>query len=350
MGRNGPGRPRRTETMPKPESEMPDRRGVLVGGLGALLLALAPAAAQQPQPAKLRRLGILTPADSDRTAIFAALREGLREHGYVEGDSIVLEFRLARGDYGAIPRLAAELASLPVDVILTDGGAPVAHAAMQATSSIPIVMGTSGDPVMSGLVASLARPGRNVTGFTLVPSELSVKRLDLLRTAFPKARSVTVFLNPTNRGSEEAFLRVKEAAASLGLGIARAEAESPAALRALRPDRLDGTAPVLVMPDAMLWNNRRDLIALMAAARVPALYPEREYADDGGLMAYGPNVPDIFRRAAGYIDRILKGANPGELPIQQPTKFDFVVNLKTAHALGLTLPPTFVARADEVIE
>ena len=322
------------------------RRRELIAGLAAILVTAAPGVAQQPT--KLPRVGVLTPADSDRIAIFEAFRQGLREHGYVEGRDIVLEFRLARGDYAALPRLAAELVTLRVDVIVTDGGIAGAKAAAAATKTIPIVMGTSGDPVAQGIVPNLARPGGNVTGFTLLPTELNVKRLELLRTAFADAAAVGVLLNPGNSASELGFRVAAAAAPPLGLTIVRIEAADPEALQAIRPETLPG--PLLVLPDAMFWNRRREILALAAAARAPALYPEREYAEDGGLMAYGPSVPDNFRRAAGYVDRILKGADPGELPIQQPAKFEFVVNLWTGRALGLDIPVSVLARADEVIE
>ena len=202
-----------------------------------------------------------------------------------------------------------------------------------------------------GLADGLARPGHNVTGFTIIAPELAVKRVDLVKTAFPDAAAVTVLVNPTKAGSGALFRLTEEAAHSLGLGVTRVEATSPEALHELRSDTLgQAGGPVLVLTDAMFWYHRREIVALVAATRLPALYPEREFADDGGLMAYGPNVPDNFRRAADYIDRILKGANPAELPIQEPVKFEFVVNLKTAKALGLTIPPTILARADEVIE
>ncbi len=324
------------------------RRDFLVW-LGATALAsVEDAAAQHSSPASVPVVGVLTPAESDRTDVFDAIRQGFREHGYTEGRNIRLEFRLARGDYSALPRLAAELVSLPADVIVTDGGTAVAQAAIAATKTIPIVMGTIGDPVARGFVASLSRPGGNVTGFTLLTGDLSVKRLELLRTAFPGADRATVLLNPLNRGSVIDFGRLTEIAPSLRLRLVRVEAPNPDAIRSLAPASM--ISPVLVLPDAMFWNRRVDIVALITAARAPALYPEREYADVGGLVAYGPNVPDNFRRAAGYVDRILKGASPGELPVQQPAKFELVVNLKAARALGLDLSPTLLARADEVIE
>jgi putative tryptophan/tyrosine transport system substrate-binding protein len=324
------------------------RRRDLVMWLVAALFA-GRAAQAQLSSTKLPRIGILSPAESDSTAIFAAFRDGLHALGYVEDRNLVLEYRFARGDYTALPRLAGELVQLPVDVIVTDGGTTGARAAMVATKTIPIVMGAVSDPVENGLVASLSRPGGNVTGFTI--SELSAKRMDLLRAAFPNAASVVVIFNPA-ASSSATFLRMaSDAARSLGLPMITIEIASPEALHALRTEVLRGPgAPVVVLPDAMFWNHRREIVSLVAAARVPAIYPERDYADDGGLIAYGANVPDNFRRAAGYVDRILKGAHASDLPIQEPAKFDFIVNLKTARSLGLDLPPTFLARADEVIE
>ncbi len=323
------------------------RRSVVIAGLAALLLAPERSGAQQA-PAKIPRVGILSPAENAATPIFEAFRQGLRELGYVEGRNIILEFRFTHGDYAPIGPLAQDLINLPVDVIVTDGGLAVARAAVGASRTIPMVMGAGGDPVAAGLVESFARPGGNLTGFTLMTQELSAKRVDLMRAAFPDATAITALLNPNIVfGTRE----TQEAARSVGLTVTPIEVATPEALRALRPEALGKPGrPLLVVSDAMFWKHRREIIALAAAAGVPALYPEREYADDGGLMAYGPSVPDNFRRAAGYVDRILRGEKPGELPIQEPVKFDFVVNLKTAKELGLTVPPSILARADEVIE
>jgi putative tryptophan/tyrosine transport system substrate-binding protein len=307
--------------------------------------------AQQPSN-KIPRIGILSPAENEATLVFEAFRQGLRELGYVEGRNIILEYRFAQGDSAALPRLAEELANLPVDVIVADTTAST-RAAAGAAPTIPIVMGAGiADPAALGLAHSLARPGGNVTGFTVMSPELSAKRVDLIRTAFPDATAVTVLVNPSNLGNAEANLRATEETASvLGLALTRVEAATKEALRALGPEALGrGGGPLLVLPDGMFWNHRREIVALAAAAHLPAIHPEREYADDGGLMAYGPSVPDNFRRAAGYVDRILRGAKPGDLPIQEQVKFDFVVNLKTAHTLGISLPPTILAGADEVIE
>ena len=207
------------------------------------------------------------------------------------------------------------------------------------------------DPVERGVAVSLSRPGGNVTGFTLMHTELNGKRLELLHTAIPHITTVSALVNTANSSHKLAFEQTETAARSIGLGnVRRVEAESVAALRALRPQVFSGADAMIVVPDGVFYNYRRDVVALVNAAHLPAIYPEREYADDGGLMAYRTNVPDNFRRAADYVDRVLKGARPGDLPIQEPVKFDFVVNLKTAKDLGLTMAPAILARADEVIE
>jgi putative ABC transport system substrate-binding protein len=313
----------------------------------ALPLLSGPVGAQTS--AKLPRVGILTPADNDRTPVFAAFREGLRDLGYVDGRSIVLDYRFARGDFSVFPQLAADLVTSGVDVIVTDGGIAVALAAAGATQTIPIIVGTIGDPVIQGLVPSIARPGGNVTGFTVLSPELAAKRLDLLRSAFPQAKSVALLFNPAS-GNAGILRLTEEASRSLGFAVILIEADSPSALRALHPDALSHADVIVVLADGMFWNQRGEILKLIAGARVPAIYPEREYVDDGGLIAYGPNVPDNYRRVAGYIDRILKGARPGDLPFQRPAKFDFIVNLKAARTLGVMLPADLLVRADEVIE
>jgi putative ABC transport system substrate-binding protein len=322
------------------------RRSVVIGGLAGLLLAPERPSAQQAT-AKIPRVGILSVADSERAAVFEAFRQELRDLGYVEGRNIILEFRLAYGNLSLGPQLAAELVALPVDVIVEAGfGGAVA-----ASSRIPIVIPTMMDPVQRGFAASLSRPGGNITGFTLMHTELNAKRLELLRTAFPHITAVTALVNPSNPSHKLAFEQTESAARSMGLGsVARVEAESAAALRALRPAVFSGANAVVVVPDGVFYSYRRDVVGLVNAAPLPAIYPERDYADDGGLMAYGANASDNFRRAADYVDRILKGAKPADLPIQEPVKFDFVVNLKTAQELGFTIPQLILGRADEVIE
>jgi putative ABC transport system substrate-binding protein len=324
------------------------RRSVIIGGLAALLLAPERSAGQQP-PAKIPRVGILAIGDNERTAQFDAFREGLRDLGYAEGRNIILEFRFARGNRSLGPQLAEELVALPVDVVVSAGIGP--PSIVDPSGRIPIVSPVMMNPVESGLVTSLAHPGGNITGFTLMHTELNGKRLELLHSAFPHITMVSALVNPAAPSEKLAFKQTETAASLLGLGSVRTvEAASAPALRALRPEVFSGTSGVIVIPDGMFYNYRRDVVALVNQARLPAIYPEREYADDGGLMVYGANVPDNFRRAAGYVDRILKGAKPGDLPIQEPVKFDFIVNLKTAKALGLTIPPLILDRADEIIE
>jgi putative ABC transport system substrate-binding protein len=319
---------------------------VLVAGLAALLVVPEHPSSQQAQ-GKLPRVGILTQADNERAPILDAFREGLRDLGYVEGRNIVLEFRFAKGDLARGLELAAELVNLPVDVMVTEG----VPAAMDPVGQVPIVGVALVDPVQRGFALSLARPGRNITGFTLMHTELNGKRVELLRAAFPDISAVSALVNPAAASSKLAFEQIETAARSLGLGnVARVEAESAAALRALRSAVFSGAGAVIVVPDGVFYNYRRDVVALLNETRLPAIYPERDYADDGGLMAYGANVADNFRRAAGYVDKILKGAKPGHLPIQEPVRFDFVINLKTAKALGLTIPPAILVSADEVIE
>ena len=256
---------------------------------------------------------------------------------------------MANGNFDALPGLAKELVHLPVDLIVTDGTSAT-RAALDVTRTVPIVMGVAADALKSGLVTSISRPGGNITGMTLGRIEQTGKRLQLLKQAFPGITRVTVLLNPEGLTGQLSRDVIEGAAKTLGVAINELAASNPDELRALGPPRLLGADGFVVMPDAMFWNHRATIIGLANAARVPALYPEREYADDGGLIAYGPNIPDSFRRAAGYVVRILMGAKPGDLPIDEASKFDFVVNLRTAHALGLAISADFVARADEVIE
>jgi putative ABC transport system substrate-binding protein len=241
------------------------------------------------------------------------------------------------------------LVRIPVNVIVTDSTSGTLDA-FAATRTIPIVMGASGgDPVALGLAKSLSRPGGNVTG-TYFLSGLSDKRLQLLKQAFPGAQRVAVLANPAGAISVSEMPKAEKAASRIGLRLVSLSASTPAELRALAPAALSGSDGLLVIPDAMFWNNRATIVNLASKARVPAIYPEREYADDGGLIAYGANVLAHFRLAAGYVDRILRGANPGDLPINATSQFDFVVNLRAANALGFALPPDFVSAANEVIE
>jgi putative ABC transport system substrate-binding protein len=273
----------------------------------------------------------------------------MRDLGYVEGQAIVLDFRLAKGNLDALPALAAELVRIPVDVIVTDSTS-AARIAFDATRTIPIVTATmGGDPVAFGLAKSFARPGGNVTGMYF-RTDLSEKRLQLFRQAFPSIARIAILTNPTSAITQPELRRAEEAAGRLGMRLLPLMVSRPDELPALAPAALSGADGLLVLPDAMFWNNRATIVGIASMARLPALYPEREYADDGGLIAYGPNAPEHFRQAASYVDRILRGANPGDLPINASSKFDFVINLRTARALGLTLSPDFISAADEVIE
>jgi putative tryptophan/tyrosine transport system substrate-binding protein len=324
-----------------------DRRAFLAGS--AALLAVPLVAEAQPA-GKVPRIGILTLASSASTPILRAFRVGLRDLGYVESQNIALEFRFAHGKPETLASLAAELVRQDMDVIVADGG-QAALAAKSATQRIPIVMGAVGDPVKVGLVTSLARPGTNVTGLTLLSVELSSRRLQLLREAIPQASRVAVLWNPSNPAAKDYLEQTKGAARALGVELAAVEAhgasELDAALEAVAAAR---PSALISLADATLWNHRRRIVDFASKKRIPGMFPEREFADDGGLMAYGPNVPANFRRAAVYVDKILKGARPADLPVEEPTTFELVINLKTAKVLGLTIRPSVLARADQVIE
>jgi putative tryptophan/tyrosine transport system substrate-binding protein len=315
--------------------------------LGALVVG-APSAAVAEQPAKVFRIGILSPAEQTSTKIFDAFREGLRGLGYIDGQNIIIEYRLAAGDYSRLPTLAFELVRIPVDVIVTDGqiSTLVTH---DATRTIPIVGGV-GDPVVAGLATSFAHPSGNVTGFAPFGAELSAKRLQLLKETIPAISRIAALWNPAEGSS--GLRSTEEAARTLDVQLRPVEVATPEEIAAgFEAVEASGAEALVVLPNAMFWNQRARIVALAAKHRMPAIYPERIYADDGGLLAYGRNVPDLWRSVlAGYVDKILKGAKPGDLPIQQPTKFDLIVNLKTAGTLGLTIPPSILARADEVIE
>jgi putative ABC transport system substrate-binding protein len=311
-----------------------------------LVGAAGPGAAEQP--GKPFRIGILSPAERTSTKVFDAFRKGLVDLGYIDGQNIRIEYRLVAGDYSRLPAMADELVRLPVDIIATDGGG-VAEIAHDATRKIPIVGGLGADPIRAGLAASLAHPGGNVTGFTGFGVELSAKRLQLLKEAFPAVSRIAALWNPTD---PVALLRAtEEAARTLGLQLHTIEVPTPDQIPAgFETAAAAGAEALVVLPDAMFWNERVQIVTLAAKHRMPVIYPEREYADQGGLLAYGQNVPDNWRRVATYVDKILKGAAPGDLPIERPTRFELVVNLKTAEALGLAIRSSILARADEVIE
>jgi putative ABC transport system substrate-binding protein len=308
-----------------------------------------PLGARAEQPAKVPRVGILSPAANETAATLTAFRERIRDLGYIEGTTIALDFRLSNWNMDALPALAAELVRIPVNVILTDTTSATL-AAFDATRSIPIVMGaTARDPVALGLAKSLARPGGNVTGTNFF-NGLSEKRLQLLKLAFPAVQRVAVLGNPSTANTASEMPKAEIAAAQLGVRLIPLMASSPAELHAFAPSALSGSDGLLLIAEALFHHNRAKIIDVVSIARVPAIYPEREYADEGGLIAYGPSVIEHFRQAAGYVDRILRGTNPGDLPINASSKFDFIVNLRTARALGLTPSPEFLSTADQVIE
>jgi len=286
--------------------------------------------------------------------VHEAFRQGLRDLGYVEGRNVVIEYRDAEGKLERLPALAAELVALKVDVIVTGGGTPTALAAKQATRTVPIVFIAVGDPVTSGLVTSLARPGGNVTGLTSLAPELVGKWLELLTQAVPGVSRVAFLWQPGVIGerTEKDMLKAADVAArALGVRLQFVEARGPADIDRAFSDMTRTRAGALtVLPYAMFNSERRRLVDLAAKNRLPTVYSFREYVDAGGLMAYGPNLADLIRRAATYVDKILKGAKPADLPVEQPTKFELVINLKTAKALGLTIPPSLLGRADEVIQ
>ncbi len=309
-----------------------------------------PLAARAQQPAKLPTIGYLgTAVPSAWSPWTAAFVQRLRELGWIEGRTVVIEYRWAEGRNERFAEIVAELLRHKVDVVITQG-TPAVLAAKQATSTTPIVFAIAGNPVANGLVASLARPGGNVTGLSNQTADLAGKRLELLREVVPDLRRLAIMANVDNPSVVLDVGEVRTAAAALGLEVATSEIRSAgdigSAIKALR-----GRAEALyVAGDPLVTTNRNRLAILAVGARLPTMHGNRENVDAGGLISYGPNLPDLHRRAADFVDKILRGAKPAEIPVEQPTKFDLVVNLITAQALGLPVPPTLLARADEVIE
>ena len=314
-------------------------------------LLAAPLRADAQPAAKVPRIGFLGNSTAALEAnLVGPFREGLRELGYVEGRNILIEYRWAEGKNERLPALIAELIALKVDVIVT-AGTPAALAVKKATTSIPLVMAAVGDPIGVGLVASLARPGGNVTGLSAIAPELEGKRLELLREVVPRLSHIAVLWNPDNPFQPGSLKEARAAAQVLGikvqlLGVRTAE-DFPAAFAAILKERPDA---LLVLADRIFLHNRARIVDFEAKRRLPGMYPYRELVEAGGLMSFGPSYADMHRRAATYVDKILKGAKPADLPVEQPTKFDLVINLKTAKALGLTIPPSLLGRADEVIQ
>jgi putative tryptophan/tyrosine transport system substrate-binding protein len=327
-----------------------DRRTFLAG-TGAVLLA-APWASEAQQAAKVPRIGVLggTPAPHPLREAFL---QGLRDLGYVEGRTVVIEWRFDEEKLERLPALAAELVALKVDVIVT-GSTPTAVAAKQATKTIPIVFAAVADPVADGLVTSLARPGGNVTGSSTLAPELVGKRLEYLKQVVPEVTRVAVLWQPgyLPEPTEKDLLKAAEAAArALGVRLQFVEARGPADFDRAFSDMTRARAGAMtVLPSSMFFLERSRLADLVAKNRLPAVYGFKEAVHAGGLMSYGPDIAYMFRRLATYVDKILKGAKPADLPVEQPTKFELVINLKTAKALGLTIPQSVLGRADQVIK
>ena len=319
----------------------------------ALGVLAAPLAADAQQAGKVPRIGFLgVTSPSDRPSHLDAFRQRLRELGWVEGQNIVIDYRYAEGRVDRLPDLAAELVRLKVDLIVASAGTQAATAAKNATETIPIVMIYVRDPVGTGLIASLARPGGNVTGVSgSAGLELVAKQLELLKETVPKIRRVAILSNPANAYHQLAIREVNVAARSLGVQLQLLEARGPnefdGAFAAMAKERVGA---LLVLSDAIFGSHRTRLADLAARSRLPAAFGVRDDVEAGGLMSYGPSILDSYRQAATYVDRILRGAKPAELPVERPTKFELVINMKTAKALGLTIPQSVLLRADHVIE
>jgi putative ABC transport system substrate-binding protein len=321
---------------------------LLAVNLAALLLVLSvPVEAQRP--GKVPRIGVLLLTSRGGPGL-KAFDQGLRDLGYIDGQNIVIEYRFAKGNPERIPELASDLLHKKVDLILTSGTAQ-AQAIQQITTTTPIILVVSGDPVGTGLVASLARPGGNITGFSIISPELSGKRLELLKEAAPKIARVGVLWDPLPPDNILDFQTMQHAAQALGLKLQSFEVRGPedleSAFSAAVKQRLDG---IIVIGGGIINSHQKKILALETRTRLPAMHEQLWFAEAGGLMAYGVNFLDLFRRAATYVDKILKGAKPADLPVEQPTKFELVINLKTAKQIGLTIPPNVLARADKVIK
>jgi putative ABC transport system substrate-binding protein len=329
------------------------RRRFLTGVAIAWAPIAAAAHAQEYKTAKVARIGWLGNDPVGGPHLVEAFRQELGDLGYVEGRNVVIEFRDAEGKFERLPALAAELVALKVDVIVAPS-TPHALAAKQATRTLPIVFTSAGDPVASGLVTSLARPGGNITGLSNLAPELVGKCLEQLKQAVPEVSRVAVLWQPGvlgERTEKDMLKRAEVAARALGVRLQFLEARGPADFdRAFSEMTRARAGALTVLTSTMFFNELRRLVDLAAKNRLPEMYPWRDFVDAGGLMSYGPNAADLWRRAATYVDKILKGAKPADLPVEQPTKFELVINLKTAKALSLTIPPSLLLRADELIQ
>jgi ABC-type uncharacterized transport system substrate-binding protein len=319
-----------------------------------LLVGLALASvhlAEAQQPTKIPRIGFLAAVSlSANSARFEAFRQGLRELGYIEGKNIIIEWRSSEGKADRLPALAAGLVRLKVDMIVS-GGSTATRPAKEATNTIPIVMAQDTDPVGNGFVASLARPGGNITGLATLAPELSGKQLELMKEIVPRLSRVAVFGTSTRSGNAQSLKETELAAGAFGVKLQYLDILSPkdieTAFRAASKGRADA---VLVLTSPFATSQRTQIADLAVKNRLPAIYDRAEFVEDGGLMTYSVNSADLFRRAATYVDKILKGAKPGDLPVEQPKKFEFIINLKAAKQIGLTIPPNVLARADRVIK
>ena len=332
---------------------MSRRRELLLGLAAALAGAVtAPLSSfAQQRPAKLARIGFLGAISASGAASWVeALRAGLRDLGYAEGRNIVIEYRWADGKYESLPRLAAELLQQKVDVIVAAGTAAI-QAAQRATPTIPIVMLLTADPVGAGFVASLSRPARNITGLSNINVDVSGKYLELLRIAVPQLARVAVLVNPGHPSHPAELKNIQAAGVASGVSVSPVQAgtvsQIEAAFGAMTRER---PGALIVLPDSLFHTQPRQIAELAAKIRLPTMFTNRESVEAGGLMSYGPDLLDQFRRAATYVDKILKGAKPADLPVEQPTKIELIVNRKTAKAIGLTLPQDLLFRADKVIE
>jgi ABC-type uncharacterized transport system substrate-binding protein len=341
---------RKSKTCPELSRRIQNRK--LVGlTVIAFVLAIGGARADAQQPTKIPRIGFLiTSSPSAIAPRMDAFRQGLGELGYVEGKNIVIEQRLAEGKLERLPALAGELVSLKVDIIVTSG--PTAtRPAKAATSTIPIVMTFDDDPVGSGFVASLARPGGNVTGLSTLAPEISGKQLELLKEIVPRLGRATVIGTSTREGTAQSVKELELAAEALAVKLQYQDIKDPNDIATAFQAASKGRADALVVLQSPIFNSHRIQMAELAGRnRLPVTYPRREFIEDGGLMSYGVSIFDLDRRAATYVDKILKGAKPADIPVEQPTKFEFVINLKAAKQIGLTIPPNVLARADKVIK
>jgi putative ABC transport system substrate-binding protein len=322
----------------------------MLTALGPLFVLERSTVEAQPT-GQMYRIGVLSPGASPTSlSEMAALRQGLRELGYIEGRNISIEWHFASNAHERLSALATDLVRLKPDVIFAIN-TPAAEAAKRATSTIPIVFVRSGDPLASGLVLSLARPGGNLTGLTSAATEMSGKRPELLREAFPRLSRVAVLWNSPSRGAELVFKEVKAAGSRLGVQIQDVGVRGPSEFQSAFETASKGHADALILiDDSIMSSYQTPILELAEKHRIGVASIYREFAEAGGLMAYGPSFTDTYRRAATYVDRILKGAKPADLPVEQPTRFELIINLKTAKALGLTISPTLLLRADRLIE